>query len=114
MAQPKTGAASDRGVLDTDRSELILSVPSIHCQGCVETIEANLRLAPGIESIAGDVKTKRVRVAYRSRETSPEEIESAVTRLGHRVDRSDGRSVRSEERRVGNGGVSTCRYRRWP
>jgi len=72
---------------------LTLLVPTIHCQGCVETIEANLRLEAGVARVEGDVKTKKVEVAYRSSDTSSDQIESAVTRLGHRVDRSEGRSA---------------------
>ena len=72
---------------DTDGSQLRLLVPSIYCQGCVETIEANLRLEPGIGRIEGDVKSKTLRVAYNDSETSPDAIEAAVTRLGHRVEK---------------------------
>lgn len=64
-----------------------LSVPSIHCQGCVGTIEANLRLEPGNGGIEGDVKSKTIRVAYDASDTSPDAIEAAVTRLGHRVEK---------------------------
>jgi len=72
---------------------LTLAVPSIHCRGCVDIIEAGLRLEAGIARVSGDAETKTVRVAYRSLETSPDAIASAVIRLGHRVERAEGRRV---------------------
>jgi heavy metal translocating P-type ATPase len=85
--RPRRGPEESRSTPGTDGSELRLSVPSIHCQGCVETIEANLRLEPGIGRIEGDVKSKTIRVAYDDADTSPDTIEAAVTRLGHRVEK---------------------------
>ena len=55
-------------------------------QGCVETIEANLMIEPGIGVAAGDAKAKSVHVAYSSKVTSPERIETAIARLGYRVE----------------------------
>ncbi|NIR59170.1 MAG: heavy metal translocating P-type ATPase [Gammaproteobacteria bacterium] len=98
-AQVAHGAERPKAVFDTEtrRAEgdamLTLSVPSIHCRGCVETIEANLLLERGVERVDGDAKAKEVRVTYRSSHTSPDRVESAVTRLGHRVDRSEGRGA---------------------
>lgn len=88
--RPSASPPKETDVPEPDAA-LTLSVPSIHCQGCVETIAANLHLEAGVARAEGDVKTKKVQVAYRSSDTSPDQIESAVTRLGHRVDRSDGR-----------------------
>jgi heavy metal translocating P-type ATPase len=90
--RPSVTRPMEAGASEPDAA-LTLSVPSIHCQGCVETIEANLRLEAGIARVEGDAKTKMVQVAYRASDTSPDRIESAVTRLGHRVDRSEGRSA---------------------
>ncbi|MGE0333875.1 MAG: heavy metal translocating P-type ATPase [Gammaproteobacteria bacterium] len=85
--RPRRSPEESRNSPGTDDSELRLSVPSIHCQGCVETIEANLRLEPGIGRIQGDVKTKTLRVTYDDSDISPDMIETAVTRLGHRVEK---------------------------
>lgn len=84
---PRQAPEESRNTPDTNGSELRLSVPSIHCQGCIETIEANLRLEPGIGRIEGDEKSKTIRVAYDAADTSPGTIEAAVTRLGHRVEK---------------------------
>ncbi|MEQ9641443.1 MAG: heavy metal translocating P-type ATPase [Alphaproteobacteria bacterium] len=83
----RRGPKESRNSPGTDGSELRLSVPSIHCQGCVETIEANLRLEPGIGNIQGDLKTKTLRVTYNDSDTSPNTIETAIARLGHWVEK---------------------------
>ncbi len=84
--RPSSGPPKEAGLAQADGA-LTLSVPSIHCQGCVETIEANLRLEPGIGRIEGDVRSKTLRVTYNDSDTSPDTIEAAVTRLGHRVEK---------------------------
>ncbi len=90
--RPSAIPSRDAGVPEANAT-LTLSLPSIHCQGCVETIEANLRFEAGVARVEGDLEAKKVRVAYRSSDTSPEKIESAVTRLGHRVDHWEERSA---------------------
>jgi hypothetical protein len=58
-----------------------------------------LSLRCGSGGIEGDLKSKAIRVAYDASDTSPDAIEAAVTRLGHRVEkrwriaRCHGRSV---------------------
>jgi Cu+-exporting ATPase len=65
--------------------EVTFTVSDMRCDGCLETIRANLMLEDGIGGVFGDLKSKRVRVAYRSDSTNPKEIETAVARLGFRV-----------------------------
>ncbi len=52
----------------------------------METIQANLMIEPGIGDVEGDTKSKNVRVGYNSKVTSPEQIETAIARLGYRVE----------------------------
>lgn len=85
-AQPEMEEHTKSDASDADKT-LTLSVPSIHCQGCVETIEANLRREDGVARVRGDAKTKKIEIAHQSSHTSPDRIESAVSRLRHRVDR---------------------------
>ncbi|MFQ6017095.1 MAG: HAD-IC family P-type ATPase, partial [Kiloniellaceae bacterium] len=82
---PRKGRAEETEAVESD-AEITLSVPGIHCQGCVETIQANLMIERGIGVVDGDVKTKNVRVAYSSNVTSPERIGAAIARLGYRVE----------------------------
>ena len=83
--KPKEGRPKQTEATQTD-ADVTLSVPGIHCQGCVETIQANLMIEPGIGDVEGDTKSKNVRVGYNSKVTSPEQIGAAIARLGYRID----------------------------
>lgn len=70
---------------DTMQKTATLSVPSIHCQGCVDTIAAGLRLTPGIVEVSGDPGAKTVRITYDPGEVTPDMLPEAIRRLGHKV-----------------------------
>ena len=63
--------------------DFVLEVPTIHCQGCVDTIRAYLLAEDGIDDVEGDPKTKTVRVSYRPDFVAPDAIETWINRLGH-------------------------------
>ena len=60
-----------------------LTVPSIHCEGCVAVIKEALVKLPGVISAEGDSHTKQVVVATRDGQGQLRAIEEALTRLGH-------------------------------
>jgi cation transport ATPase len=62
-----------------------ISVPSIHCQGCVDTITAGLSLTRGIAGVSGDPNTKMLHVTYDPAEVTPDVLPEAIRRLGHKV-----------------------------
>jgi len=64
---------------------LALSVPGIHCEGCIATIQAGLLLEEGIAAVEGDAEQKTVQVRYRPGTTSPQRIEAAIAQLGYPV-----------------------------
>ena len=66
-------------------SEVVLKVPGIHCQGCVDTIEGYLATEDGIVSVRGEAEGKHVHVAYRPAAISLRQIEGALERIGYRV-----------------------------
>ncbi|MCZ6774626.1 MAG: heavy-metal-associated domain-containing protein, partial [Proteobacteria bacterium] len=66
-------------------TDLVLDVPTIHCQGCVDTIQAYLLAEDAIDKVEGDPKTKTIRVCYRPDMMEPEAIEKAINRLGHKT-----------------------------
>ncbi len=59
------------GVRQTD-----LSVPGIHCGGCIRTIESLLRELDGVEQARVNLSTKRVTVRWRADGTPPAFIEA--------------------------------------
>ena len=85
--------ADEDGRVSAPDAALVLSVPSIRCEKCVKTIETNLIHEAGVARVEADAMSKEVHVAYRPLEIAAEEIERAITRLGHRVGQSTDRGV---------------------
>jgi heavy metal translocating P-type ATPase len=62
-----------------------LTVPSIHCQGCVTKIQERLVKVPGVVSVEGDPQTKQVVVTMRDGHVRLRAVEEAITQIGHVV-----------------------------
>lgn len=57
-----------------------LSVPGVHCAGCIRAIETSLERVPGIEDARVNLSTKRVSVKWRG--TAPPDLLGALEALG--------------------------------
>ncbi|MFZ0194119.1 MAG: heavy metal translocating P-type ATPase, partial [Pseudolabrys sp.] len=66
-----------KGLRQTD-----LSVPTIHCGGCIQKIEKTLDALPGVEQARVNLSAKRVTIRWRADETPPPLIES-LRRIGY-------------------------------
>jgi heavy metal translocating P-type ATPase len=64
---------------------VILTVPSIHCTGCVTKIRAELSKLPVVVAVDGDAVSKQVLVTMRNGDGGRATVEAAITRLGHVV-----------------------------
>ena len=64
--------------------EVVLSVPSIYCAGCVDTIEAYLSTEEGVEEVDADASGKTVRLMYRPDVVTVDDIKAALARIGYR------------------------------
>ncbi len=64
---------------------MTLTVPSIHCQGCVAMIQEELRKLPRVVSVEGDPHTRQVVVTTRDGQGQRQAIQDALVRLGHVV-----------------------------
>lgn len=64
---------------------LTLEVPTIHCEGCGETIEKALRKLGGVENVKVDLPEKLVEVTYRDGATMEQDIQNAIIRAGHTI-----------------------------
>jgi heavy metal translocating P-type ATPase len=60
-----------------------LTVPSIHCQGCVTKIQETLVKLPSVVSVEGNPQTKQMIVTMRNGQGQLRAIEDAITRIGH-------------------------------
>ena len=85
-AEPTALAQSSTNEAETMQKTTRLSVPSIHCQGCVDTITAGLSLTPGIAGVNGDPDAKMLLVTYDPGKITPDKLSEAVRRLGHKVE----------------------------
>ncbi len=67
--------------------QVTLSVPSIHCAGCVTTIRDELSKLPLVVAVDGDPESKQVVVTMRNGHGGRATVQEAITRIGHVVGR---------------------------
>ena len=65
--------------------KLILRVPTIKCEGCVENIQRVLKQGKGVTLVEGNPGTKEVEVSYRQEEINEGEIRGAIVQMGHQL-----------------------------
>lgn len=63
----------------------IFKVPTIHCQGCVDSIKAKVASLPGILEFSGDPNAKAVTVNFDTATVDEAKIREAIQRSGHQV-----------------------------
>ena len=62
-----------------------LKVPTIKCDGCMETIRSALSKHPGVETVEGDPNRKDVMVTFNPDQLSETEIRTAISDAGFLV-----------------------------
>lgn len=72
-----------------------LSVPTVHCGGCIRTIERELARLPGVEHARVNLSTKRVTVRWHANGRVPALLET-LKRAGFDAHLFDGESSRSD------------------
>ncbi|MFQ6075337.1 MAG: heavy metal translocating P-type ATPase [Candidatus Bathyarchaeia archaeon] len=68
-----------------ETKELVLRVPSMHCENCISTILKAISDIEGVESVDGDLERKRVIVTYKMGSEVEEEIRRSIIEKGHIV-----------------------------
>ena len=63
--------------------EKTLSVPAIHCQHCVRTIERELCELDGITSVKADTDTKQVAITWKEEEVNLDNIRALLEEIGY-------------------------------
>lgn len=64
----------------------VVKVPTIHCEGCVESVKSMIRRVPGVQDVAGDPKSKTVTVEFDEPTGSEARIHAAIRQAGHRAE----------------------------
>jgi len=78
MTKPQAKSAQERETIG-------FSVPTIHCQGCVDTLTAGLTMQDGVLDVSGDPAAKTLAVTFDPGRFVPGNISDAIIQLGHRV-----------------------------
>jgi len=78
VMKPQTKSAQARETIG-------FSVPTIHCQGCVDTLTAGLTMQDGVLDVSGDSAAKTLAVTFDPGRLVPGNISDAIIQLGHRV-----------------------------
>lgn len=65
------------------QAHAMISVPTIQCQTCVETIQSVVKKVDGVVSVTVDLKEKIAHVNFDASKTSQEKIEKAIAGAGY-------------------------------
>jgi len=65
--------------------KLVLKIPTIHCEGCVENIQRALKAKKGIALVEGNSQTKEVTVSYLQEEIGEQKIRESIVQMGHQI-----------------------------
>lgn len=58
----------------------------MHCSGCEETVESEIKKLDGIKSVKADHVNKTVIVKYDDKKVTLEQVKSAITSAGYRLE----------------------------
>ncbi len=65
--------------------KLVLKIPTIHCEGCVENIQRALKEKKGVALVEGNPQTKEVTVSYLQEEIGEQKIRESIVQMGHQI-----------------------------
>lgn len=75
----------------TDSAKLktvTINTYGMHCSGCEETLETELKKLDGVKSVKADHVKMTVTVEYESKKVTVSSIKSAITQAGYRLEKS--------------------------
>ena len=65
--------------------EIVLSVPDISCEHCVNAINGALKDVPGVEAVSTDIPTKKVHLRYDPNQVTLAKVEDILDDIGYEV-----------------------------
>lgn len=63
----------------------LFKVPTIHCEGCVESIGSKVTRLPGVQVFSGNPQGKTVMVQFDEAAVDEDRIREAIRQAGHQV-----------------------------
>ena len=64
---------------------VVLSVPDMNCEHCVNTIYKVLKALSGVETVSTDLPTKKVHVHYDPSRVTLDQVEAMLDNAGYTV-----------------------------
>jgi len=65
--------------------KLVLKIPTIKCDGCIENVKRIVEQKKGVALVEGDPQTKQVTVSYLQEEIGEQKIRESIAQMGHQV-----------------------------
>ncbi|MDQ0297765.1 Cu+-exporting ATPase [Salibacterium salarium] len=70
----------------SEQEEISLNISGMTCAACANRIEKGLNKIEGVENVNVNLATERSNVTYNPEQTSPEEFEEKIEKLGYQVE----------------------------
>ena len=64
---------------------IILDVPALHCDGCIESVTSVLENFPGVFSVVGDLDALTLSINYDDSSITPDAIKLQLASVGYTV-----------------------------
>ncbi len=59
---------------------------SVMCGSCKARVEKNMAYVKGVKAVSVDLPTKEIAITYNPKKTTPEELKTAITKIGYDAD----------------------------
>ncbi|MFW9855483.1 MAG: heavy metal translocating P-type ATPase [Candidatus Thorarchaeota archaeon] len=83
--QEVTALEEEQGASVPEMGSISFSIPTIHCQGCVNGLTNALLKVSGINSVEGDSQTKTMVIAFNKESVTIKGIREVIEKRGHRI-----------------------------
>jgi heavy metal translocating P-type ATPase len=81
----KMRSNKDRQSDEPNEQTFFVDVPTMHCEGCVNRIESNLRELAGVINVDADLETKTVEIRHEAAKVPQEQLCKSIDDLGYAV-----------------------------
>jgi Cu(I)/Ag(I) efflux system membrane fusion protein len=68
---------------ESPKGHAMISVPTIQCETCVQTVETAVKKVQGVKSVSVDLEKKIAHVNFNPAKTNQQKIENAIAAAGY-------------------------------